>query len=182
MLGVARLYISLLHSAVIYFTPNYLMVLYRLNGVFAYAQHRPIYGEQDLQLNGPFISMHYDQTNKNLLTSTRPSRSYPYVKISLNLLDRDKMGNVCLPQIHTFNCGLSARVLSRITTVPINNDSIVVAHDESGQTLNLWSSRTGDLRQCIPIKEPVIDLSNMCTNNDKCLFASLSEKQFVYIK
>lgn len=132
---------------------------------------------QDLKLTGPFMSMRYDRTNHNLLTSARPSSSCPYVRISLNLLDLDDKGNVCLPQIHTFNCGLSARVLSRVTSVPTVDDSIVVAHHESGRTLNLWSSKTGNLVQNIPIKEPVIDLSNLfINNNNKCLFASLSEK------
>lgn len=144
--------------------------------MFAYARHGTMHNCQELPLSGPFMSMRYDRVSQNLLTSARPSSACPYVRISLNLLDVDEKGHMHLPEIHTFNCGLSARVLSRMTTVPTVNDSIIVAHHESGRTLNLWSSKTGNLVQSIPIREPVIDLSNMCFNNNKCLFASLSEK------
>ncbi|XP_046666911.1 E3 ubiquitin-protein ligase RFWD3 [Homalodisca vitripennis] len=148
----------------------------RLNSVFSYARHGDKYSCQKLPMEGPFMSMKYDYTSQMLLTSSRPSSRCPYARISLNQVDQDCQGQVCLPLIHTFNCGSSARVLSRMTTLPTLGDSLVVAHHESGRTVNMWSSKTGGLVHNFSIKDPVIDLTSVDISN-KCLLATLSDKR-----
>uniref|UniRef100_A0A1B6MDI2 RING-type E3 ubiquitin transferase n=1 Tax=Graphocephala atropunctata TaxID=36148 RepID=A0A1B6MDI2_9HEMI len=148
----------------------------RLNAVFGYVRHGDKFSCQELPLEGPFMSMKYDHTTQTLLTTSRPSSRCPYAKTNLNLMEWDAQGQMCLPLIHTFNCGSSARVMSRLTTLPVLGDSLVVAHHESGRTVNMWSSKTGELAHSFPVKEPVIDLTSMDMSN-KCLLASLSDKK-----
>lgn len=152
------------------------VLLFRLNGVFAYSRHGDKYKHQELSLDGPFMSMRYDRRSQTLLTSSRPSSRSPHAKVNLNLIDVNAEGTLCTPQIHTFNCGSSARVLSRLATLSVPEDSLVVAHHESGRTVNMWSTKSGNLVHSCPIKEPVIDMTEIPLYN-KCLLSTLSDKR-----
>lgn len=138
-----------------------------------------MYDCQRLEQSGPFMSMMYDDRNRILLTSARPSSSCPYARVSLSLVDQVEKGKIILPEIHTFDCGHSARVLSRLTYVPVaNEDSVIIAHHDSARSLRLWHSASGDLMDSVQVQEPVIDLTNMRDS----FFASLSEKKVCIYK
>lgn len=149
-----------------------------LNTCIAYESKNSSYLPKQIFLEGPFISVCYDEQNKHPLISSRPNANRSYARHEVCIMERgneDEEAIMC-NVIHTFNAGNSQKLLSRPCYIHTENDTLVAAHQEANNNISIWSVASGEQFQVLPISEPVMDLCSFKVQNE-LLLASLSSKK-----
>lgn len=136
-----------------------------------------------LSLEGPFVSMRYDNTSRHLLVSSRSNARHAYSRHTLCTLIKDKnIGDspICNP-VQTFKGSALHKLLSRSCQMSLGDDVFVAAHQETSKSVDIWSVSSGARVHSLPAYLPVIDLCPIVTD-DSVFFAALNEKKVDFFK
>ncbi|XP_008549760.1 E3 ubiquitin-protein ligase RFWD3 [Microplitis demolitor] len=148
----------------------------RLNTCFAYEPWNNVYVPKQMFLEGPFMSIRYDEKNHHALVSSRPNSRQPQSRHLVLSLEAGNENSVVCNIVHTFHAGNSQKLMSRPCHVNLQDDTLVAAHQENTRSIPLWSIGTGKQLHSIQAHDPALDLVSFATN-DKTFLASLSEKK-----
>nr|CAH7736730.1 unnamed protein product [Callosobruchus chinensis] len=131
------------------------------------------------RLEGPFVSMKYQDDTKQLLVSSRPNNRIPYSRHTLCTLDKVD-DTVSCNVSHCFQGGGMQKLLSKSCFVS-HKQEYVAAHQESSRSVHLWSISTGQKVASVPAHDAVLDLKGVQTPNGNFL-VSLTEKKMEFFK
>ncbi|XP_076169792.1 ring finger and WD repeat domain 3 isoform X2 [Ptiloglossa arizonensis] len=148
----------------------------RLNTCYAYEQKDSKYIPKQIFLEGPFVSVCYDEKNNHVLISSRPNARQPHARHVVCTIEKGNDESVICNVIHTFHAGNSQQLLSRPCYINIENDTLVAAHQESISSISLWSISTGKQINSLPVSDPVVDMCAVDANSNLFL-ATLSAKK-----
>lgn len=128
-----------------------------------------------LQVEGPFVSINYDEQTKLLLIATRPNSKYPqsrYIVGQITKIDRVTVFRIAC----TVMGAKSAAVMSRCTQIHLENDTLLAAYLQDSKLLTTWNSETGSKIQAFNVDDCILDMCSMKVNNRSYL-ATLSESK-----
>ncbi|GLV45564.1 mutagen-sensitive 302 [Carabus blaptoides fortunei] len=136
-----------------------------------------------LSLEGPFVSMRYDNTSRHLLVSSRSNPRYGYSRHTVCSLIKDKniSDNPICSLVQTFKGSALHKLLSRSCQISLGQDVLVAAHQENTKTVDIWSVSNGARLHSLPAFLPVIDLCPIVTN-DSVYLAAMNEKKLDFFK
>lgn len=150
----------------------------RLNTCHVYENKDSTYTARQVFLEGPFVSVRYDEKNQHYLISARPNPRVTYARHVVCTLEKSTSREdllVC-STVHTFPAGSSQQLLSRPCHLYMENDTLIAAHVESNSSVALWSTQSGRQVYSLPVSDPVIDLCSFEVN-DYIILATLSRKR-----
>lgn len=153
----------------------------RLNTCYTYEAKNSSYLPKQVFLEGPFVSVCYDEKINHALISSRPNTTQPYARHTVCTMKKIHEEVITCNVVHTFHAGNSQHLLSRPCYVHAENDTLVAAHQEANNSISLWSIASGKQLQMLPVTDPVMDLCSF-TFNDNLLLASLSSKKLKLYK
>lgn len=148
----------------------------RLNTCFAYEQKEERYISKQIFLEGPFVSVCYDEKNNHTLISCRPNARQPHARHIVCTIEKGNDDSIGCNVVHTFHAGNSQQFLSRPCHINVENDTLVAAHQESTSSISLWSITNGKQLHSLPVSDPVIDMCPVESNSNLFL-ATLSAKK-----
>lgn len=126
-----------------------------------------------LMVEGPFVSMNYDESTKLLLISTRPTTKYPqsrYIVGNLLKIDQTTVFRVTC----TILGSKTLPMMSRSTQISMPNDTLVAAYLQDSKQLTTWNAKSGYRTQALPVDDCVLDMCSMNANSNSFL-ATLSD-------
>lgn len=126
-----------------------------------------------LIVEGPFVSITYDDQTHLILIGTRPSTKYPHTRYILaNLTKIDQM--VILNTINTILGSNTHPIMSRSAQIHIGEDTLVSAYMQDTKMLTTWNGRTMSKLQSFNISDVIYDMCPLYATN-KTYLAALSE-------
>lgn len=125
-----------------------------------------------LTVDGPFVSISYDDQTNVLLIATRISSKYPQGRLIVGHLT--KIDQTTAFRILCQILGSRTHSGSRSTQINIANDSIVASYLNDSKTLSMWNSKNGTKMQGFNIDDCILDMCPMYMNNIPFL-ATLSD-------
>ncbi|XP_076244717.1 ring finger and WD repeat domain 3 [Calliopsis andreniformis] len=152
----------------------------RLNTCYAYEQKDSKYIPKQIFLEGPFVSVCYDEKNKHALISSRPNARQPHARHIVCTIEKANDETTICNVVHTFHAGNSQQLMSRPCYINIENDTLVAAHQESTSSISLWSTSTGKQVNSLPVSDPVIDMCAVDVNTNLFLATLSSKKVRIY--
>lgn len=150
----------------------------RLNTCNVYEITDAVYAPKQMFLEGPFVSVRYDERNHHCLISSRPNTRLPHARHVVCTIEKHEFSDdtVLCNVVHTFQAGNSQQLLSRPCHLHTEDDTLVAAYIESSNNISSWSVATGRPLHSIPLSDAIMDLCSFQTNN--CLFlTTLSAKR-----
>ncbi|XP_043586153.1 E3 ubiquitin-protein ligase RFWD3-like isoform X1 [Bombus pyrosoma] len=151
-----------------------------LSTCYAYEQKDSKYLPKQIFLEGPFISVCYDQKNNHTLISSRPNARQPHARHIVCTIEKDSEESTICNVVHTFHAGNSQQLLSRPCYLNIENDTLVAAYQESSTSISLWSVSTGKQVNSLPVSDPVVDICAVDVSNNLYLATLSSKKVRIY--
>ncbi|XP_076622515.1 ring finger and WD repeat domain 3 isoform X1 [Colletes latitarsis] len=148
----------------------------RLNTCYAYEQKDSKYVPKQIFLEGPFVSVCYDEKNNHALISSRPNARQPHARHVVCTIEKGNDESAICNIVHTFHAGNSHQLLSRPCYINVENDTLVAAHQESTSSISLWSISAGKQINSLPVSDPVVDMCAVDVNSNLFL-ATLSAKK-----
>ncbi|XP_018337891.1 PREDICTED: E3 ubiquitin-protein ligase RFWD3-like isoform X3 [Trachymyrmex septentrionalis] len=150
----------------------------RLNTCYTYEIKDTNYLSKQMFIEGPFVSVRYDEKNHHCLISSRPNSRQPHARHIVCTIERNTSNEeiVTYNAVHTFQAGNSQQLLSRPCYLSVEDDTLVAAYIESSSSVSLWSIATGQKLHNLPVSDPVMDLCSFNINNNLFL-TSLSAKK-----
>lgn len=148
----------------------------RLNTCYAYEQKDSKYVAKQIFLEGPFVSVCYDEKNNHTLISSRPNARQPHARHIVCTIEKGNEESTICNVVHTFHAGNSQQLLSRPCYINVENDTLVAAHQESTSSVSLWSISTGKQVNSLPVSDPVLDMCALDVHSNLFL-ATLSSKK-----
>ncbi|XP_054010193.1 E3 ubiquitin-protein ligase RFWD3 isoform X1 [Hylaeus anthracinus] len=148
----------------------------RLNTCYAYEQKESKYVPKQIFLEGPFVSVCYDEKNNHALISSRPNARQPHARHIVCTIEKGNDETAICNVVHAFHAGNSQQLLSRPCYINVENDTLVAAHQESTSSISLWSISTGKQINSLPVSDPVVDMCAVDVNSNLFL-ATLSAKK-----
>ena len=136
-------------------------------------------GPHMVPIEGPFVSMTYDDSTKHLLVSTRPNARVPFTQHLVSSLTKD-VGTVTCDNIYNFPGGSGQKYLSR-SCLLWDKKNYVAAYQENKRCVNIWNVNTGQATCTVPAHEPVLDMCGVSFNNVNFLLA-LTERKLEFFK
>lgn len=127
-----------------------------------------------LMIDGPFVSVNYDERTKQLLISTRPSSKHATTRyIIADLIRVDQ--NIALRQSITINGSKTQKVMTRSAQMKVLDDVVVAAYLEDTKQLTTWNTRKNTMRmQALPVGDTIYDTCPLYIDQ-KGFLAALSE-------
>ncbi|CAG9839074.1 unnamed protein product [Diabrotica balteata] len=156
------------------------LILCKLNSLWLFEDCRNDYKRDALPLSGPFISMKYNSSLKQLLVSSRPNNVVSHTRHSVFTLNKTSEGEVVCNTTHTFVGGRMQMLLSKSCFIS-NQQDYVAAYEESLKCVVLWSINTGERVAVVPTNDAVLDLNGICYNNENYL-VSLTQRKMDFLK
>ncbi|XP_078041007.1 ring finger and WD repeat domain 3 isoform X2 [Augochlora pura] len=148
----------------------------RFNTCYAYEQTESKYLPKQIFLEGPFVSVCYDEKSNHVLISSRPNQRQPHARhIACTIEKGNDVSPVC-NVVHTFHAGNYQLLLSRPCYVNTENETLVAGYQESTSCVSLWSMSTGKQVNTLPVSDPVVDMCAVNVNSNLFL-ATLSRKK-----
>lgn len=150
----------------------------RFHTCYTYEIKDTIYLSKQVFLEGPFVSVRYDDRNHHYLISSRPNARQPHARHVVCTIEKNVSNEevIMCNAVHTFQAGSSQHLLSRPCYLYAENDTLVAAHIESSSNISLWSTASGRQLHSLPVSDAVMDLCSFEVN--KYLFlATLSAKR-----
>lgn len=149
----------------------------RLNTCYTYEIKDTIYLSKQMFIEGPFVSVRYDEKNHHCLVSSRPNPRQPYARHVVCTIEKNMSNEeiVTYNAVHTFQAGNSQQLLSRPCYLSTEDDTLVAAYLESKNNISLWSVANGQKLYNLPLSDPVMDLCSFNIENNLFL-TSLSAK------
>ncbi|XP_030745834.1 E3 ubiquitin-protein ligase RFWD3-like [Sitophilus oryzae] len=159
-----------------------ILLVAKLNSLWAFQIHADgTYSRHLLPVEGPFLSLKYEQDTKQILVSSRPNNQTPYSRHSVCYLQKQHDPDVITSNIvHTFRSGNTAKLLAKTSCFVPNN--IVAGHHESRKSILLYSINTGEeIGSCPTHENSVLDIKSFSIPNGKFL-TYLNEKKLEVFK
>ncbi|XP_034947715.1 E3 ubiquitin-protein ligase RFWD3-like isoform X2 [Chelonus insularis] len=147
-----------------------------LNTCYAYEQSNSTYTAKQMFLEGPFISIRYDEKNHHALVSSRPNNRQPQARHVVLSVEKGNGDAVLCNIVHTFAAGNSQKLLSRPCYVHVDDDTLIAAHQESTKTIPIWSIAAGKQIFSLTASDPVLNMVSF-SNNSNVFLATLSAKK-----
>ncbi|XP_012542664.1 E3 ubiquitin-protein ligase RFWD3 [Monomorium pharaonis] len=149
-----------------------------LNTCYTYEIKDTTYLSKQMFIEGPFVSVRYDEKNHHCLISSRPNSRQPNARHIVCTIERNTLNEeiVTYNAVHTFQGGNSQQLLSRPCYLSVEDDTLVSAFIESSGSISLWSIANGQKLHNLPVSDPIRDLCSFNINNNLFL-TSLSEKK-----
>lgn len=126
-----------------------------------------------LDLDGPFVSVSYDDLTKHLLITARPNPGQPTMRYIIATVVKIE-GSIILKTIQTITGSKTQTVMSRSAQMKVNGDIVVAAYLEDSKQLTTWNSQSGTKMQSLPISDVIRDACPLYIN-DKVYLSALSE-------
>ncbi|XP_051156332.1 E3 ubiquitin-protein ligase RFWD3-like isoform X1 [Leptopilina boulardi] len=136
-----------------------------LNTCYAYTVKDGIYQGNRMNLEGPFMSVRYDEKNNNCLVSCRSNTRQQHVRHYVCNVERNEEDGFQCNIVHTFHAGDAQRILSRPCHMYLQDDTLVVANNDSTSNVVLWSVSTGKEMFKLPVHNSVVDTCSFEFNN-----------------
>ena len=136
-----------------------------LNTCYAYPLKDGIHQANQMNIDGPFMSVRYDEKNNNCLVSCRSSPRQPHVRHYVCNVEKNEEDGFQCNIIHTFHAGTSQKILSRPCHLYTNEDTFVVANNAMSNSVLLWSVSNGKEMFKIPVHDPVVDTCSFELDN-----------------
>lgn len=138
----------------------------RLNTCHVYEVKDDTYLPKQVFLEGPFVSLCYDNQSNHVLISSRPNAKQPFARHTVCTIEKGNEETVICNVVHTFEAGKSQRLLSRPCHMYVDNDTLIAAYQESNSSVSLWSTTKGEQLYNIPVSDPIMDVCSFTVNND----------------
>ncbi|CAH2000224.1 unnamed protein product [Acanthoscelides obtectus] len=152
----------------------------KLNSLWVFENCAGDYVQHPLtRLEGPFVSMKYQDNTRQLLVSSRPNNRISYSRHTLCTLEKINDSVTCNVS-HGFQGGGMQKLLSKSCFVTDRQD-YVAAHQECTKSVHLWSINTGQRVASVPAHDAVLDLKGLQTPSGNFLL-SLTEKKMEFFK
>ncbi|XP_070164455.1 E3 ubiquitin-protein ligase RFWD3 [Polyergus mexicanus] len=150
----------------------------RFHTCYAYEIKDSIYLPKQVFLEGPFVSVRYDERNYHYLISSRPNTRQPHARHVVCTIEKNLSNEevIMCNAVHTFQAGNSQHLLSRPCHLYAENDTLVAAHIESSSNISLWSTASGKQLHSLPVSDAVLDLCSF-EASDYLFLATLSAKR-----
>lgn len=103
------------------------------------------------------MSVRYDEKNNNCLVSCRSNSRQQHVRHYVCSVDRNEEDGFQCNVIHTFHAGDAQRILSRPCHMYLEDDTLVVANNDSTSNVVLWSVTNGKEVLKLPVHNSVVD-------------------------
>lgn len=128
-----------------------------------------------LTVEGPFMSINFDEKNNVLLIATRTSSKYPQSRLIVgNLMKIDQ--TTVLRTVCQILGSRQQPVMSRSTQIIFDDDSLVASYLQDAKILNMWNSKNGTKMQGFSVDDCILDMCPMYLNNGSFL-ATLSDSK-----
>jgi E3 ubiquitin-protein ligase RFWD3 len=133
-----------------------------------------------LNVEGPFLSMSYNQKSGHVLISTRPNPNHTTCRLTLGKVVKLN-GITAFETEFTF---LGSRIQTGITKaaqIAVESDTIVTGYVQDVKAIALWSLRNGNKKlQSLPVQEAVHDMVPICVDHQTYVTALTDNKCRVY--
>lgn len=129
-----------------------------------------------LTVEGPFVSINYDEQTKLLLIQTRLTTKYPQTRYIIGCLMKLDQTTVFRVSCTVLGSNL-AKVMSRSTQIHMPNDNLVAAYLQDTKMLTTWNSKTASKTHSFNVDDLIWDMCPMNTNDQSTLLATLSESK-----
>lgn len=126
-----------------------------------------------LMIDGPFVSVTYDDHTQHLLISTRPSQKYSTTRHIIAMLAKTGP-NVMLRCVSTIHGSKTQKVMCRSTQMKVLDDIVVAAYLEDSKQLTTWNAQKDTKMQGLPIADTILDTCPLYVNH-KVFLSALSE-------
>lgn len=132
-----------------------------------------------LNVDGPFLSMHYDAVQDTVLFSTRSNAQFPQSRFILGQLD--KIDGVPVFQVKTTIFGSSATpYMTRPTQLGVEDNTLVVGYLQDNKQLMIYDVRRMERVQTMPVNEVIYDICPVNTPTGSYLAALTDNKCRIY--
>ncbi|KAJ8985155.1 hypothetical protein NQ317_012807 [Molorchus minor] len=152
----------------------------KLNSLWVFENNGTDHIRHPLALEGPFVSMKYQSSTKQLLVSSRPNNRISYSRHTLCTLDKVNLDKINCNIIHSFQGGGMQKLLSKSCFLS-DKQEFIAAHHESAKSVYLWSINTGQRVCSVPAHDAVLDLQGIQNHTGNYL-VSLTEKKLEFFK
>lgn len=127
-----------------------------------------------LTVEGPFVSINYDEQTNVLLIATRIGTKHPQGRLIVGNLTKIDQTTVFRPICQIM--GSRAHFGTRSTQINVGNDSIVASYLKDSKAIGIWNSKNGTKMQGFGIDTEILGMCPMYMNNNPFL-ATLSEQK-----
>lgn len=128
-----------------------------------------------LSIEGPFVSISFDDQTNALLITTRTSSKHPQARLIVaNLMKLDQ--TTVLRAVCTILGSRTSPVMSRSTQITIANDSLVASYLQDSKTVSTWNAKNGTRMPAFNVDDCIMDMCPMYLNNFSFL-ATLSDSK-----
>ncbi|XP_044732146.1 E3 ubiquitin-protein ligase RFWD3-like [Chrysoperla carnea] len=156
------------------FLPRGGLICCKLNSCWVFEHLETESVPKKINLEGPFVSLNYNTTYRQILISTRPNPRWVFCRhILCDLVNGDE-NCFNVKTIHYFQGGTTQTQLSRNCQIELANDVLVLCYQETKKQINVWSVGSGNLIQTLPAPDPIID---MCYVKIRNQLIALTEKR-----
>lgn len=146
----------------------------QLNSCWLWVANMRQWEPRSLPIEGPFMSLCYDNESHRALVSCRPGSNGERSKLALCKLKTSvPTGEILFETEQTFTGSVRSSLMSRASWVRAPGASWVAAHSESDSTLYLHGL-DGARTMSLPAAEPALDVCSVSLNSDT-IVAALSE-------
>lgn len=128
-----------------------------------------------LGVEGPFVSINYNDQTGLLLIATRPGRQSPQARLIVARLSKIDQTTVLRVECTILGSRIQPKLV-RSTQINIGNDSLVANYLQDMKTVSIWNSQNGNKMQGFNIDEDVLDMCPVYLDNNSYL-ATLSEQK-----
>ncbi|XP_016841929.1 E3 ubiquitin-protein ligase RFWD3 [Nasonia vitripennis] len=152
----------------------------QLNSCYAYGcKEGNRYVGNKIDVEGPFTSLQYNERDNHVLLSSRASTKHPLIRHIVCTIEKSE-DKIYFNKVHLFNAGSSQKLLSRPCYMNLQNDTMVVAYNESLSSVVAWSITSGQQTYSLPMSEPVLDVCSF--GNDANMYQAIltSKKLHLY--
>lgn len=126
-----------------------------------------------LAVEGPFVSINFDEQSKLLLVAARANTKSPnarYIVGKLQKIDH----TVIFRDLLTVAGAKVQPVMTRSTQIKMANDTLIAAYLQDTNSVTTWNSKSGNKYQGFNINDCILDMCPMYVNN-RTYLATLSE-------
>lgn len=133
-----------------------------------------------LNIDGPFLSMHYDPQTTHALINTRPSTTHPTTRHILADITKINDTTASLTIVQEFHGSKVQSLISRSSQINLRNNVVVAAYCEDSKILQTWSKAHASKMHSLPVNEKILDTCPIYFGNDTHLAALTDTKCRVY--
>lgn len=128
-----------------------------------------------LPIEGPFVTVNFDEQSSNIMIATRPSLKHRQARYIVGTLMKIDGTTVFRTKCTIFG-SKTQQLMSRSTQINIGADSLIAAYVEDSKDLITWSSSTGAQASTFRLDDCIMDMCPMIVN-DRTYLATTSNKR-----